>query len=153
MLFLESLKLLSLHPRCLPSNKVWPASGPFAAPRLLIPKPRELQSRCPSANPARRGAPRAVARTKRAPAATGAKLTEVLGRFLSWHRSMVTNRLLRRPVTWQRSFRGPAAPRLARLQAGSAAAYCPYVLQLARVWRRPLASVSAPLEGERTPHS
>src|SRR5262249_11465311 len=133
MLFLESLKLrlLSLHPRCLPSNKVWPASGPFAAPRLLIPKPWELQSRCPSANPARRGAPRAVARTKRAPAATGAKLTEVLGRFLSWHRSMVTNRLLRRPVTWQRSFRGPAAPRLA--QAGSAAAYCPYVLQLARV--------------------
>jgi len=62
----------------LPSTKVWPASGPSAAPKLLIPKPWGLQSRRHPANPARRGAPRAVARTKEAPAANRGQVNKDL---------------------------------------------------------------------------
>ena len=64
----------------LPSNKVWPASGPSAAPKLLIPKPWGLQSRRHPANPARRGASRAVAAQKRPRWRPGPSQTRVLGR-------------------------------------------------------------------------
>src|SRR5262249_17483150 len=57
-------------------------AGADATARLLIPKPWELQSRCPSANPARRGAPRAVARTKKNPGGEpGLSLGRTLGVF------------------------------------------------------------------------